>query len=429
MKDKTTEEEISVVLNEALKTGLINNDDTSVIFYDLSFIKERIDEVKRLFPAGALHGTAVKANPLTSVLKIIKEYGVNIEAASLPEFYLAEKTGYEGKRIIFDSPAKTEQELEYVIGRGAHINADSLEELELINKILAGKKSQATFGLRINPQAGTGKILLTSVAGEYSKFGVPVKEFRKEIIDSYLKYDWLTGVHLHVGSQGCPLDLLIKGIDAVYNLALEINSLLIEKKKERKINFFDIGGGVPVNYRNEDKHFTMAEYAAAVKNKFPLLFTERFRLITEFGRYYNANSAFAVSRIDNIKKQKEITTIISHLGADFLIRHVYSPEFWHHDISVTNKQGRLKTGSVKNKYIIGGPLCFAGDVVAKEILLPPVEKGDYLILHDVGAYTYSMWSRYNSRQMPKVIGYYNNGEKFIILKERESLQKVFQFWS
>lgn len=429
MKEKIPEDEISLVFNKALKAGLINNDDTSVVFYDLSFIKERIDEVKKLFPAEALHGTAIKANPLTGILKIIREFGVNVEAASLPEFYLAEKTGYEGKKIIFDSPAKTEQEIEYTIGRGAHINADSLEELELINKILAGKKSSTTFGLRINPQVGTGKILLTSVAGEYSKFGVPVKEFRQEISEAYLKYEWLTGIHLHVGSQGCPLDLLIKGIDVIYNLALEINSLLLEKKKERKIYLFDIGGGVPVNYKKEDKFFTMGDYSAALRKYFPLLFTERFRLITEFGRYYNANSAFAVSRVDNIKKQKEITTIVSHLGADFLIRHVYSPEFWHHDISVTDKEGRLKTGSGKNKYVIGGPLCFAGDVVAKEIYLPPVQKGDYLVLQDVGAYTYSMWSRYNSRQMPKVIGYYNNGEKFIILKERESLQKIFQFWS
>lgn len=172
MKDKTTEEEISVVLNGALKAGLINNDDTSVIFYDLSFIKERIDEVKKLFPAGALHGTAVKANPLTSVLKIIKEFGVNVEAASLPEFYLAEKTGYEGKRIIFDSPAKTEQELEYAIGKGAHINADSLEELELINKILAGKKVRQHSGsaliLRPAPEKYCSPVLRTNIQNSES---------------------------------------------------------------------------------------------------------------------------------------------------------------------------------------------------------------------------------------------------------------------
>ena len=227
-----------------------------------------------------------------------------------------------------------------------------------------------------------------------------------------------------MGSQGCPLELLLKGVGVVYELALEINSRI----KGRQINIFDLGGGYPVNYKKEDDAPSMKDYAGAIKNMYPLLFNGEFKLITEFGRYYFANSAFALSRIDNIKHQEGASTIVSHLGADFLLRRVYNPESWHHDISVITGSGEIKKNGLKN-YVIGGPLCFAGDVIAKDIQLPEAAAGDYLLISDVGAYTLSMWSRYNSRQLPKVIGYYNKEDEIFILKERETLEQVLQFWS
>jgi diaminopimelate decarboxylase len=429
MKAKITEPEITSAWQSAIKKQLLNPDDSAIIFYDLTFLKERIDEVKKAFPQNSLHTVAIKACPLTNVLKYIKDSGVGLEAASLPEVFLADKTGYSKEKIVFDSPAKTKEEIEYAINLNAHINADSLEELDIIDNALKEKNSSATFGLRINPQVGTGKILITSVAGDYSKFGVPVKEFREQIIEAYLKYNWLTGIHLHVGSQGCSIELFLKGIDVVYELTNEINSLLGERKQDRQINIFDLGGGFPVSYIKDETALSINDYADSIKEKFPLLFTDKFKLITEFGRYYYANTAFAISRIDNIKHQKGITTIVSHLGADFLLRRAYNPGFWHHDFSIINSNGEFKPHNTEETCVIGGPLCFAGDVLAKDILLPSAEVGDYLVIHDIGAYTLSMWSRYNSRQMPKILGYINKGDKFTILKEREQLDKVFQFWS
>jgi len=118
-----------------------------------------------------------------------------------------------------------------------------------------------------------------------------------------------------------------------------------------------------------------------------------------------------------------------HVGADLFLRKCYRPDDWHHEIIVLDSHGNIKTGIDKNKYMIAGPLCFAGDVIATEIILPPVEQGDYIIIQDTGAYTLSMWSRYNSRQIPKVIGYFNEGKTFEILRERESLDTLLAFWS
>jgi diaminopimelate decarboxylase len=425
MKEKISAADASAVLAKAAAQGIINEHDSAAVFYDLTFLLDRFAEVRRNFPPGSLHAAAVKACPIINIIKLLNQNGYGLEAASLPEVYLGEKSGFPNNNIIFDSPAKTAEEIEYAINLGVHINADSLEELETINNLLTGKKTEATFGLRVNPQVGTGRIAITSVAGDYSKFGVPVKEFKEQIIDAYIKYEWLTGIHLHVGSQGCPLELLLKGVGVVYDLANEINSHL--EGTGRQINIFDLGGGYPVSYYAIDSPQSLVEYTEAIKNRFPLLFTRKYKLITEFGRYYFANTAFAVSRADNIKHQKGITTLVSHLGGDFLIRKVYNPENWHHDMSVADKAGKLKTGAFE-KYVIAGPLCFGGDVLEKEIELPKIEKEDYLIIHDVGAYTLSMWSRYNSRQVPKVIGYYNDGEDFVILKERETLDNVYNFW-
>jgi diaminopimelate decarboxylase len=73
-------------------------------------------------------------------------------------------------------------------------------------------------------------------------------------------------------------------------------------------------------------------------------------------------------------------------------------------------------------------LCFGGDFLSKGIDLPVVNETDYILVQDVGAYTFSMWSRYNSRQMPKIIGYKTKPIQFSILKEREDINQVLSFW-
>jgi len=111
------------------------------------------------------------------------------------------------------------------------------------------------------------------------------------------------------------------------------------------------------------------------------------------------------------------------------LRKCYRADQWHHEISVLGPDGALKTGRDHLPYRVAGPLCFAGDILGQGIWLPPVAKNDYLVIHDAGAYTLSMWSRYNSRQVPKVIGYRENGRHFEILKARESIRQVAEFWS
>ena len=402
--------------------GLIDASDTAVIFHDLSFMAGRCRAIEQAFPATARHTVAVKANPLAGVLRAVAQLGMGLEAASLAELHLALASGVPPSRIVFDSPVKTRDELAFALAQGVHINADSLPELARIAELLTSQESASVIGLRVNPQVGAGAISLTGVAGEYSKFGVPLTEQTDEIFAAFAGYPWLRALHVHVGSQGCPLPLLVQGVGTAFRFAQEINRRLATHG--RRIDIFDLGGGLPVCYLDEQPQPTMADYARALRASIPELFTADWQIISEFGRFVQANAGWVASRIEYVKEGEPLTIAV-HVGADLFLRRCYRPDDWHHDLFITDAGGRLKTGRARH-YAVAGPLCFAGDLLARQVTLPEAASGDFLIIRDAGAYTLSMWSRYNSRQIPKVIGY--DGDVFAVLRRRESLAELAVFW-
>ena len=281
MLSRISDEKISMVFSRALQeVNLVGESDTALIFYDLSYLNERINDLITLFPKTTLHAIAIKANPLVKILKKINKLGVGLEAATLPELFLAEKSGVSSDRIVFDSPTKTISEIEYALNLDCYINVDSLHELDRIAELIRKRKfrSKSTIGIRINPQVGTGDIASTSVAGEYSKFGVPIKENRQALIDKFKKYDWLTGVHLHIGSQGCSVEMLLNGIETVLNFTNEVNEFLERNKIGRKITIFDIGGGLPVSYHKDKEAVSLIHYVKEMRNRFKELFSDNFKL-------------------------------------------------------------------------------------------------------------------------------------------------------
>ena len=429
MQTRIAEPHIATIARKALQTpGILGKDDTSAIFYNLSFLEERILDLIRLFPENSLHSLAIKANPLFEILRKIRTLGVGAEAASLPELQLALEAGYDPSHIVFDSPCKTMEEIEFALQKNIHINADSLQELERIGVLMEKTRSNSYVGVRINPQVGTGAIKSTSVAGPISKFGVPLDNNREALKDCFRKYSWLKGVHLHIGSQGMPLELLTRGVRRIMDLALEVNREITGSGNRKRIFIFDIGGGMPVSYQFDRIPVSMSDYRSALEKEVPELFTGDFRIITEFGRYIHTNCAWAISRVEYVKRERDYNILMTHLGADFLLRECYNPLDWHHEISVLDHQGRPKDASVKEKYFIAGPLCFAGDIIGHDLELPFVNEGDYIVIHDVGAYTMGMWSRYNSRQVPLILGYRDDKGGFEVLKEREDVVKVLDFW-
>ncbi len=405
----------------ALEAGAMRACDDALVLYDMDRLEHHFAAIRAAFPSGTLHAVAVKASPLPPLLAALAGWGGGAEAASLPELALAHAAGIPADRTVFDSPAKTLEELRIALDRGIFINADNLDELARLEALSVSSGRLPRAGLRINPQVGLGTIRATSVAGRYSKFGVPLT-FRHEIKKAFAAHPWLSGLHVHVGSQGCPLDLLVKGVGAVYDLAMEINKELGAGRVRR----FDIGGGLPAAYRDEDAPPTPAAYAAALRERCPKLFVDgMFELVTEFGRSLFAPCAVAASRVEYVKTQPGHKTAVIHLGADLFVRECYNPKAWSHRVRLLDASGREKRGRT-GTWHLAGPLCFSGDFPIWRARLPTVVVGDIVVVEDVGAYTLSMWSRYNSRQIPRVLGMRHNA--FTVLREREEPEDVVAFW-
>jgi len=295
-------------------------------------------------------------------------------------------------------------------------------ELERIHELQDRIKPMSRIGLRINPQVGYGTIAATSVGGEYSKFGIPLKEYLSEIIEAFLKYNWLLGIHMHIGSQGCSMQMLLNGFECGLQLITDIQA-----KTGSKIRFFDIGGGLPVSYHHDQNPPDIYEYGIKIQELLKKYQLEDLQLITEFGRYLHANSGFIISKVEYVKQYLDSNTLIIHAGADLFLRECLNPGQWFHEFTLLDKNGKIKVSNNKFKYHIAGPLCFAGDIVARDIELPKADEGDYLVIHDTGAYTFGMWSKYVSRMFPKVIGI--TGKSFEIIRNRETLEDIYKFWS
>ena len=162
---------------------------------------------------------------------------------------------------MFDSPAKTEDELEVAIQLGVVINADNESELSRIDRLLRKTQRTTRIGLRINPQVGGGTIATTSVANIDSKFGFPISQ-REEIVQLFGRYRWLNGLHAHVGSQGCDPQMLI---DSTVRL-LELREGINAHTNSDNIDYIDVGGGLPVAYHSEQRPITIEGICPAIES-------------------------------------------------------------------------------------------------------------------------------------------------------------------
>jgi diaminopimelate decarboxylase len=414
--------EMASVLKKALCDGIADPAE-AVVFFDLDRLEEGLTLLQQAFPSSTLHAPAVKANPLLAVQTLIASLGFGCEVASRGELGVALKAGFEPQKIIFDSPVKTLAEIRFALELGVSVNANSLAELERIASMRHSMNTSSCVGIRLNPEIGNGTIRSTSVAQQYSKFGVPLSTSQEELIKAFDTHEWLSGLHVHIGSQGMSREQLLQGIERVYRFYERV-------KGHRTSLLFNIGGGLPAQYRSTDPPVSFARYAADLKEGFPQLFQGDVHLATEFGRALHARCGWVASPIEYVVRNgDDHRTLLVHVGADMFLRKAYCPNDWHHDLSVCNAAGKLRSGT-ECPSDVAGPLCFAGDYLDRDVLLPgDVSEHDFLLIHDAGAYTFGMWSVYNSRQFPRIVGYRARGTKFSVLRERQSEDSIVEFWS
>jgi diaminopimelate decarboxylase len=387
------------VLQAAIKAGCLDEETPLAAFVDTAGIARTVSSLHRAFPDHFLHTFAAKANTMSRALELVKTLGMGCEVASPGELEQALRAGFDPEEIVYDEPAKTKTMLEKVLDLGVGLNIDNFQEFERVRSCRLQNSGRSRIGFRINPQVGAGNISAMSTATVTSKFGFALEDAgsREAIIEAYRNNPWLTSLHTHVGSQGCSLELMTSGIRKVVDLAEAINTAA----GRQQVEVIDIGGGLPVNFESEEIRPTFTEYAAVLRQSVPELFNGRYTGKTEFGRSIFAKNGFIASRIEYTKMSGGRRIAISHAGAQIATRTVFMPDHWKIRLSVFDPAGAAKSGS-EELQDVAGPLCFAGDMVGTGRMLPLIQPGDYVVLHDTGAYYFSNPFYYNALCAPAV---------------------------
>lgn len=392
----------------AVEQGLVDPASPIVGLLDVTGIRASAAALRAAFeavtPPGTpvLHAFAVKASPLVPVLRLLRDAGIGAEVASPGELALARAAGVPPTRTVLDSPAKTPAELREALALGIAVNADNPQELARIDAMTRSAPTGSPVGLRVNPQIGGGSIGALSTATATSKFGVALLDegARAWVVQAYLDRPWLTRLHAHSGSQGMPLEMMVRGVAATYELAEEIN----ERAGRRQIDTIDIGGGLPVNFGSDEESPTHAQYARRLKSRVPGLLDGRYGLVTEFGRSLLAKHGTILARVEYAKSAGTRPIAVTHAGVQVAARTVYAPASWPLRIAAYDAKGRPKSGPPVGQDI-AGPACFAGDLLAENRPLPLLEQGDYAAVLDTGAYYFAHHYSYNSLARPGIYGF------------------------
>lgn len=356
---------------------------------------------------------AVKANSNIAILRILKQLGAHIDAVSPGEVFLAFKAGYTSNKILFTGTSVRDDELKFLLNNNVTVNIDSLSQLQRLLNITTPK----ILSIRLNPVFGAGHHEHCITAGRNSKFGLWEEDFIRAYEIAVKKGVEKFGLHMHIGS----------GILTVEPYILAVNKLLstakkIHEKTEIEFEFINIGGGMGVPYRQEDKElnlkFFFKKIAGLFKSKIKEYDLGEPTLCIEPGRYIVADACLLLTRVNTIK----ITPYKKFAGVDAGFNVLVRPVMYgsYHHIIVN---GKLHEPAVET-YDVAGPLCESGDLLALDRKLPHLEEGDLLAILNGGAYCFSMSSQYNSRPRPAEV--LIKDEKHHLIRKRETFDDLIR---
>lgn len=350
---------------------------------------------------------ALKSNANPSVIGILASMGAGADIVSGGELFLALKAGIPADKIVFSGVGKTREELtaavEKEIGR---INLESAEEAEMLEEIalLAGKKVRVA--VRVNPDVDAHTHQKITTGKKENKFGIVWREARplyRRLAKSKVLLP--VGLDVHVGSQLLETEPFAEA----FGRAAEIVRTL--KEDGIVLETIDVGGGLGVAYREEDKPCTPEEYMKTVAD---YLRDSGCKIIFEPGRFLVAPAGVLVSRVVRVKHTSEKDFLVLDAGMNDLIR----PAIYDAYHAVTPVKEEAKTGT----YDVVGPICESSDIFGKNRALPVMSTGDLVVLETAGAYGSSMGSNYNFR--PLCAEVLVNGNDFAVVREAQTFEEM-----
>jgi len=362
---------------------LANEYKTPLYIYDLDYMTAQYTELKDSFKARkSILCYAVKANSNLSVVQHFAKMGAGADCVSIGEVRRASLAGIPPYKIIFSGVGKSDDEIREAIERDIlYINVESEAELGRVELIAKELNKVSRVSIRVNPNIDPKTHPYISTGLHDNKFGVDLDSAKRMYIKANnSEYLDPVGIHFHIGSQLTELKPIYESAEIVADLVRSLQNLKIELK------FFDIGGGLGVQYDNE-KLIKTYDYAQAILGTLKGL---DLTVICEPGRFLTANAGYFVSKV-LYEKQNGTKKFLVVDGAmnDLLRPALYSA---YHKIEVVTES----TEEVRPVDIVG-PVCESGDFFAKDYPLPPLAHNDLVVIHSAGAYGFGMGSNYNTR--------------------------------
>jgi diaminopimelate decarboxylase len=346
---------------------------------------------------------ALKANSNLAVIRALAAEGAGAEVVSGGELQRALAAGVPGDHIVFSGVGKSRDEMALALdARIAQFNVESVPELIVLGEVAAAHKRMAPVALRINPDVSADTHDKISTGRRHDKFGI-AHDQALEVYElaSRLAGIEIVGLHLHIGSQIPSL----APFEAAYRRGIALVGEL--RRAGIEIRRLDLGGGLPVRYRDEPE-LDLEAYAALIRGLTEGLGVE---LMFEPGRWLVAEAGVLLARVLYVKPGAERPCIVIDAGMNNLLRPALY-DAWHAVLPVAEPEA----GAPLQPADLAGPICESTDVFARRRNLPPLAAEDLIVLTGVGAYGAVMASDYNSR--PVAAEVLVDGMRYAVVKPR-----------
>ena len=369
--------------------------------YDEKGIRENARKVKEAFAwnPGFREYFAVKATPNPFLINILREYGCGTDCSSKTELMLSKAIGCKGEEIMFSSNDTPPEEFVYANKLGAIINLDDFTHIDVIDKLIGIPE---TISCRFNPGG------LFSIANSIMDNPGDAKyRFTKEqLIEGFkiLKAKGAKnfGIHSFLASNTVTNDYYPSLAKILFELAVEIKN-----KTGCHIKFINLSGGVGIPYKPDGTPNDILAIGEGVHKVYDEVLVPNgmgdVAIYTEMGRFMMGPYGGLVTRVGNMKH-----TYKEYIGTDACAVNLMRPAMYgaYHHITVLGKENE----PCDHKYDVTGSLCENNDKFAIDRMLPKIEIGDYLFIHDTGAHGFSMGYNYNGKLRSAELLLKENGE-------------------
>ncbi|MCS3430965.1 diaminopimelate decarboxylase [Klebsiella sp. BIGb0407] len=384
--------------------------------YDADIIRHQIEQLRQF----DVIRFAQKACSNIHILKLMREQGVKVDSVSQGEIERALAAGYQPSEnpddIVFTADVIDDATLALVAEHKIAVNIGSVDMLHQLGAASPGHR----VWLRINPGFGHGHSQKTNTGGENSKHGIWHTDLPQalEVMQRYQLQ--LVGMHMHIGS----------GVD--YGHLEQVCGAMVSQVIDfgQDLEAISAGGGLSIPYHIGDETIDTQHYFGlwnAAREVIASHLGHPVKLEIEPGRFLVAEAGVLVAQVRAVKEMGSRHFVLIDAGFNDLMR----PSMYgsYHHISALPHDGRSLESTGLVETVVAGPLCESGDVFTQQEggkvetrLLPAVEVGDYLVLHDTGAYGASMSSNYNTRPLlPEVL--FDNGQARLI-RRRQTIAEL-----